>query len=175
MLFRSLGERIGYLFVSLWGKRAIGVAYSLSFCDLLLGPVTPSNTARGGAIVHPIMKSIAGNFGSDPADGTQKKIGRYLALVNYHSNIITCLFFVTATAPNPLAVDAINKLAGTNFQMSWGTWFVGMCVPALVAMLLMPLILMLFFPPEIKHTPDLTRSEERRVGKECRSRWSPYH
>ena len=23
--------------------------------------------------------------------------------------------------------------------------------------------------------PNLTRSEERRVGKECRSRWSPYH
>ena len=23
--------------------------------------------------------------------------------------------------------------------------------------------------------PDCTRSEERRVGKECRSRWSPYH
>src|SRR5260370_23272562 len=23
--------------------------------------------------------------------------------------------------------------------------------------------------------PDGTRSEERRVGKECRSRWSPYH
>ena len=23
--------------------------------------------------------------------------------------------------------------------------------------------------------PELTRSEERRVGKECRSRWSPYH
>ena len=24
-------------------------------------------------------------------------------------------------------------------------------------------------------TVELTRSEERRVGKECRSRWSPYH
>ena len=23
--------------------------------------------------------------------------------------------------------------------------------------------------------PEVTRSEERRVGKECRSRWSPYH
>ena len=23
--------------------------------------------------------------------------------------------------------------------------------------------------------PDCNRSEERRVGKECRSRWSPYH
>ena len=27
-------------------------------------------------------------------------------------------------------------------------------------------------PPKLY---DLTRSEERRVGKECRSRWSPYH
>ena len=25
------------------------------------------------------------------------------------------------------------------------------------------------------YTVDLVRSEERRVGKECRSRWSPYH
>ena len=25
------------------------------------------------------------------------------------------------------------------------------------------------------HMISLTRSEERRVGKECRSRWSPYH
>ena len=23
--------------------------------------------------------------------------------------------------------------------------------------------------------PEMLRSEERRVGKECRSRWSPYH
>ena len=26
-----------------------------------------------------------------------------------------------------------------------------------------------------KRVKPLTRSEERRVGKECRSRWSPYH
>ena len=25
------------------------------------------------------------------------------------------------------------------------------------------------------HCPNCLRSEERRVGKECRSRWSPYH
>src|SRR5260221_12902268 len=29
-------------------------------------------------------------------------------------------------------------------------------------------------PPEIT-TAEAWRSEERRVGKECRSRWSPYH
>ena len=28
---------------------------------------------------------------------------------------------------------------------------------------------------EIMMGAQLTRSEERRVGKECRSRWSPYH
>ncbi len=27
----------------------------------------------------------------------------------------------------------------------------------------------------IVFAPSQTRSEERRVGKECRSRWSPYH
>ena len=27
----------------------------------------------------------------------------------------------------------------------------------------------------VKKEQEATRSEERRVGKECRSRWSPYH
>ena len=29
--------------------------------------------------------------------------------------------------------------------------------------------------PDKESTQALKRSEERRVGKECRSRWSPYH
>ena len=28
---------------------------------------------------------------------------------------------------------------------------------------------------DVEGAVPLTRSEERRVGKECRSRWSPYH
>ena len=28
---------------------------------------------------------------------------------------------------------------------------------------------------QVTRTGELLRSEERRVGKECRSRWSPYH
>ena len=31
------------------------------------------------------------------------------------------------------------------------------------------------FPPFEYYDGDEVRSEERRVGKECRSRWSPYH
>ena len=29
--------------------------------------------------------------------------------------------------------------------------------------------------PVMAQTDSKSRSEERRVGKECRSRWSPYH
>ena len=29
--------------------------------------------------------------------------------------------------------------------------------------------------PDDKIVVEIDRSEERRVGKECRSRWSPYH
>ena len=31
------------------------------------------------------------------------------------------------------------------------------------------------FLMRIRNVPPYIRSEERRVGKECRSRWSPYH
>src|SRR3990172_12226436 len=34
-------------------------------------------------------------------------------------------------------------------------------------------VLLVLLQAPVSH--DVTRSEERRVGKECRSRWSPYH
>ena len=34
---------------------------------------------------------------------------------------------------------------------------------------------LLLMPDRFSKSEDGTRSEERRVGKECRSRWSPYH
>ena len=37
----------------------------------------------------------------------------------------------------------------------------------------MSLMALSHFP--MLNTLELTRSEERRVGEECRSRWSPYH
>ena len=32
-----------------------------------------------------------------------------------------------------------------------------------------------YVPEPVPHSGEVLRSEERRVGKECRSRWSPYH
>ena len=172
LLKTGLGTRIGYLFLSLFGKSTVGVAYSLALCDLLIAPVTPSNTARGGAIVHPIMKAIATSFDSNPEKGTQNKIGRYLALVNYHANIISCLIFLTATAPNPLVVDLVAKATDSKIHLSWGTWFVAMVVPGMVAMVLMPIILYFLYKPEITSTPnapEMARAKLKEMGPMSRN------
>ena len=150
----GLGTRIGYHFISLFGKKTIGVAYGLVLSELVIAPVTPSNTARGGAIVHPIMRSIADGFQSSPELGTQKKIGRYLALVNYNTNPITSAMFITATAPNPLIVDLIAKATNSSIQITWAQWAFAALLPGLCMLALMPLVLYFLFPPEIKNTPD---------------------
>lgn len=150
----GLGRRIAYYFISIFGKKTIGVAYSLTAAELMIAPITPSNTARGGGIIHPIMKSIAQSFHSTPEEGSQKKIGSYLAMVNYHANPITSGMFITATAPNPLVVDLVNKATGGDIQLSWTTWAVAMFIPGMLCLILMPIVIYLIYPPEVKQTPD---------------------
>lgn len=152
----GLGARIGYHFIALLGKRSIGVGYGLVATETVLAPVTPSNTARGGGIIHPITRAIANSFDSKPEDGTEGKIGRFLALVNYHTNPITSAMFITATAPNPLIVKLIADATGADIQLSWGTWALAMLLPGLAALLIMPLIIYFLAPPEIKKTPGAT-------------------
>nr|WP_198982720.1 DASS family sodium-coupled anion symporter [Herbaspirillum sp. ASV7] len=163
----GLGRRVGLMFIALLGRRTIGIGYGLAICELVLAPFTPSNTARGGGIVHPVMKSIANAFDSDPAKGTQNKVGSYLALVNYHANPITSAMFLTATAPNPLVVNYVAKATGHALQLSWTTWALCMLLPGLVCLLLMPLVIYLISPPELKATPnavDFARSELATMG-----------
>lgn len=163
----GLGSRIGYIFISFFGKRTIGIGYGLAICELLLAPFTPSNTARGGGILHPIMRSIASAFDSDPEKGTEKKVGHYLALVNYHANPISSAMFVTATAPNPLVVDYVAKVTNQSFHLTWGTWALCMLLPGLVCMLLMPLVIYFLAPPEIKNTPNavvFAKDELKKMG-----------
>ena len=163
----GLGTRIGYYFISLLGKRTIGVAYGLVLSELVIAPVTPSNTARGGAIIHPVMRSIADVFGSSPELGTSKKIGRYLALGNYNTNPITSAMFVTATAPNPLIVELVAKATNSAIKITWGQWALAALLPGLVMLLVMPLVLYVLYPPEIKSTPnarELAQSELTKLG-----------
>lgn len=159
----GLGARIGYFLISLVGKRTIGIAYALSFAELCLAPVTPSNTARGGGIIHPIMRSIADSFGSTSDEGSRKKIGRYLALVNYNTNPITSAMFITATAPNPLIVTLIYQGTNSEFHLSWGMWAIAAFVPGLISLLVMPWVIYFICPPEVKKTPDAPNFAKERL------------
>ena len=150
----GLGARIGYYFISLFGKKTLGIGYALTLAELVLAPITPSNTARGGGIIHPIMRSISHALGSDVEDGTQNKVGRYLALVNYNANPITSGMFITATAPNPLVVKLVGEATGQQVQLSWTTWAVAMFVPGIACLLVMPLVIYKLCPPELKATPN---------------------
>jgi divalent anion:Na+ symporter, DASS family len=161
----GLGTRIGLKFIALMGKRTIGVGYGLAVCELVLAPFTPSNTARGGGIVHPVMKSIASTFDSDPAKGTEGRIGTYLALVNYHSNPITSAMFVTATAPNPLVIDYIAKATNQNLHLTWTSWALCMLLPGLLCMLLMPMVIYMLAPPQIKATPNAVQFAHDEMAK----------
>ena len=163
----GLGRRLGLVFIAALGRRTIGIGYGIVFCELLLAPVTPSNTARAGGIIHPIMKSIANAFDSDPAKGTERRVGTHLALVNYHGNPITSAMFLTATAANPLALSYVAEASGGSLHLTWVSWAVAMLVPGLVALMLMPLILYVIAPPELKETPDAVvyaRSELAAIG-----------
>lgn len=62
----GLGDRLAYHFISIFGKKTLGIAYSIAFCETILAPVTPSNTARAGAIINPIVQAIARSFKSTP-------------------------------------------------------------------------------------------------------------
>lgn len=163
----GLGQRVGLYFISILGRSTVGIGYGLAVCELILAPFTPSNTARGGGIVHPVMKSIASAFDSDPEKKTEGRVGTYLALVNYHANPITSGMFITATAPNPLVVDYVAKVTNQGFHLSWGTWALAMLVPGLVCLFAMPLVIFMLSPPELKKTPDAVtyaREELRKMG-----------
>lgn len=150
----GLGNRIGYYFISLFGKKTIGIAYSLTIAEIMLAPVTPSNTARGGGIIHPIMVSISNTFHSKPKDNTSKKIGKYLSLVNFNINPITSAMFITATAPNPLIVNLIAENTANSLKISWSMWTLASFLPGILSLLIMPLVIYKLYPPEIKITKD---------------------
>ena len=161
----GLGRRIGYHFIGMLGKKTIGVAYGLVASELVIAPVTPSNTARGGGVIHPIMRSIADSYDSSPEKGTSKLIGRYLALVNYNANPITSAMFITATAPNPLCVELIAKATNSSIQITWGQWALAALLPCVVMLLVMPLVLYMLYPPEIKETPGAKRLADEELAK----------
>lgn len=161
----GLGARIAYQFVKHFGKKTIGLCYSIIFCDLILAPATPSNTARAGGIITPIIESLSKTFNSSPKDGTERKIGSFLIFSEFHGNIITSAMFMTAMAANPLAK---SLAASFGINITWYSWFLAAIVPGIISLIFIPLAIYKLYPPEIKTTPDapkIAKDALKNMGK----------
>ena len=168
----GLGARIAYLFMVAVGRKSLGLGYSMVATDLVLAPAIPSNTARSGGIIFPILTSVAKSYGSDPRDGTARRIGSFLIQTSFQGTVITSAMFLTAMAGNPLAA----KLAGDEgVEITWGGWALAAIVPGLVSLAVVPWILYKVYPPEIKETPAATEIARKRLvemGKLKSSEWT---
>lgn len=150
----GLGMRLAYHFVALFGKKTLGLAYGVAATELILAPAIPSNTARAGGVIYPIVRALAISFGSTPEKHSQRLIGSFLILVAYYSNLITSAMFVTAMAANPLIIGILQE---NGMSITWGQWAAAACVPGIISILLIPYVVYKLYPPEIKSTPGAKR------------------
>ncbi|MGN7822113.1 anion permease [Chitinophaga sp. 22536] len=168
----GLGKRIAYIFIRIFGKSSLGLAYGLGLADLVLAPAVPSNTARGGGIIYPIMKSMAMNFGSMPEDpATHRKLGGYLTLSSYNMNLITSSLFLTGTASNPMCQKFAKNLG---IDITWMSWFAAALVPAALSILVVPYVLYKIYPPELKSTgdaPAMAAEKLKEMGPVHKNEW----
>ena len=150
----GLGRRISLFMVSRFGGSALGLAYSIVLTDAAIAPAFPSNTARGG-VLFPIVLSVAKGAGSEP-DGTDgRRLGGYLMFCGMASLALSSALWLTATSGNPIAVQVAEK-AGV--EIGFGSWILASCVPALTAILLLPLLVAKLFPPRVGATPEAPKA-----------------
>jgi L-tartrate/succinate antiporter len=143
----GLGRRIALLLVSALGKSTLGLGYAVALADLALAPFTPSNTARSGGTIFPIVKNIPPLYGSLPG-ATSRKIGAYLLYTAFATTCVTSSMFLTALAPNLLAVEIISKAAG--IHITWMQWFMAVLPITGILFLIVPALLYVIYPPEVK-------------------------
>jgi len=150
LLNTGLARRIALFFVRAFGKSSLGVCYALGFSDVVLATIIPSNGARSGGVVLPIVRSISELYGSKPGP-TANLLGAFLMVGVYQSICISAAMFYTGQASNPLAA-AIATKAG--FDLTPKVWLLAGLVPGLCSMFLVPLVVQRMMPPGIRKTPE---------------------
>lgn len=158
----GLGSRIAYMLMRSIGDSTLKLGYVMCISDLILAPATPSNTARGGGVLYPIVRSLSSAFESEPGT-TSRRVGAYLMVTQFQGNCITSAMFMTAMAANPLAAVLAKQVL--KIDISWGLWALAASVPGLVALIIMPYFLYKIYPPELKHTPEAKELATRELAK----------
>ena len=143
----GLGKRIAYLLIRAFGSTTLRLGYVNACLDLLISPAMPSVTARAGGIIFPIMNSVAVSLGSDP-EKSPRKAGHYLLLNTYMVVKTTGYLFLTAMAPNLLAMNLMEPIL--HIKLNWPQWAMAALVPGLICLFLTPLVIYILYPPELK-------------------------
>jgi L-tartrate/succinate antiporter len=160
----GLGRRIALGLVKRLGGRTLGLGYAIALTDLVLAPFTPSNTGRSGGVIFPIVRGLPELYGSAPGPSA-RRIGAYLMWTAFATTAVTSAMFLTALAPNPLAVSFALKITGTT--TSWTGWALGFLPVGLLLVALTPLLTYVLYPPEIRvsrEVPAWAGTELARMG-----------
>ena len=160
----GFGRRVALTLVRQLGSSMLGLGYAVCAAELLLGPCVPSNTARGGGIMAPIVQSLCAALGSHPQQ-RPARAGHFLVLTGAHANLITASMFLTGMAANPLVSRAAADVFGLDF--GWGRWALGSVVPGLLGLALLPLLTRRLAPPTLEHAAaarDQARAELSAMG-----------
>ncbi len=160
----GFGTRVGYLFILRFARSPLSLGYSLAAADLTLAPFIPSDTARGGGVIYPIVRSVATDFGSEPGP-TAGRMGTFLTLVAFHATYTASAMFLTGMASNPLIAEFALKVGHVN--LTWGTWFLGAILPGMLSLIIVPWLIWRLARPEIEDTEParlLARKELARMG-----------
>jgi L-tartrate/succinate antiporter len=147
----GLGKRIALHLVRLLGHRTLGLGYAVTLADLILAPVTASATARSAGTVYPIARQIPELYDSRPDDGTARRIGAYVLYTALAASFVTSSMFITALAPNTLAVAVIRQTTGAT--VSWLDWFAGFAPVGFTLLAVMPWLIYIVYPPDIRVAP----------------------
>ena len=161
----GLGKRIALLMIRAIGRRTLGLGYAIAGADLILAPFMPSNTARSGGTLFPVIRNIPELLGSKPNSRTERKIGAYLLYTSLAVTCVTSSMFLTALAPNVLAAGLVSK--AIHVTISWTDWFKGFAPVGIILLAIVPILLYKIYPPEIKEAPDAPRwaaEELRKMG-----------
>jgi L-tartrate/succinate antiporter len=158
----GLGKRIALLLIKKLGKRTLGLGYAVALADLALAPFMPSNTARSGGTIFPIIKNIPGLYGSTP-DHEPRKIGGYLMWVALATTCVTSSMFFTGLAPNLLAMSIVEKTIGLKF--TWMEWFTSFAPVGIILFLAVPWLAYVLYPPTLKTSEDAPKWAASELGK----------
>ncbi len=105
----GLGRRIALLLVKAMGRKTLTLGYAVTIADLLLAPFTPSNTARSGGTIYPVIRNLPPLYESKPNDPSMRRMGSYLMWVAIAATCVTSSMFLTALAPNLLAAELVTE------------------------------------------------------------------